>query len=50
MPNQEAFLKETRKHLQRDSSVQRNYMYVETRRERKLIDHYFTIEQLPRAD
>ncbi len=36
MPNQEAFLKETRKHLQRDSSVQRNYMYVETRRELKL--------------
>ena len=36
LPNQEAFLKETRKHLQRDSSVQRNYMYVETRRELKL--------------
>jgi hypothetical protein len=36
LPDQEAFLKETRKHLQRDSSVQRSYMYVETRREVKL--------------
>jgi hypothetical protein len=36
LPDKEAFLKETRKHLQRDSSVQRSYMYVETRREVKL--------------
>jgi len=36
LPDQQTFLKETRKHLQRDSSVQRNYMYVETRREVKL--------------
>jgi hypothetical protein len=36
LPDQDTFLKETRKHLQRDSSVQRNYMYVETRREVKL--------------
>src|SRR5262245_40349874 len=36
LPDQQAFLKETRKHLQTDSSVQRNYMYVETRREVKL--------------
>jgi hypothetical protein len=36
LPDQEAFLKETRKHLQTDSSVQSSYMYVETRREQKL--------------
>ena len=36
LPDQDTFLKETRKHLQRDSSVQRNYMYVETQREVKL--------------
>ena len=36
MPDQQAFLKEARKHLQRDSSVQQSYMYVETRREVKL--------------
>jgi hypothetical protein len=36
LPDQQAFLKEARKHLQRDSSVQRSYMYLETRREVKL--------------
>ena len=36
LPDQDAFLKETRKHLQTDSSVQSSYMYVETRREQKL--------------
>ena len=36
LPDQETFLKETRKHLQIDSSVQRSYMYVEKRREVKL--------------
>ena len=36
LPDQETFLKETRKHLQTDSSVQRSYMYVETQRVRKL--------------
>ena len=36
LPDQNTFLKETRKHLQRDSSVQRSYTYVETRREVKL--------------
>jgi hypothetical protein len=36
LPDQDAFLKETRKHLQTDSSVQSSYMYVETRRELKL--------------
>ena len=30
LPDQDAFLKETRKHLQTDSSVQSSYMYVET--------------------
>jgi hypothetical protein len=36
LPDQESFLKETRKHLQRDSTLQRSYVYVETRREQKL--------------
>jgi hypothetical protein len=36
LPDQQTFLKEARKHLQRDSSVQSNYIYVETRRETKL--------------
>ena len=36
LPDQEAFLKETRKHLQTDSSVQQSYMYVETQRMQKL--------------
>lgn len=36
LPDQDAFLKETRKHLQTDSKVTSNYVYVETRRERKL--------------
>ena len=36
LPDQETFLKETRKHLQTDSSVQRSYMYVETQRMQKL--------------
>lgn len=36
LPDQDAFLRETRTHLQTDSSLQSSYMYVETRRERKL--------------
>jgi len=36
LPDQDAFLKETRKHLQTDSSVQSSYMYVETQRTQKL--------------
>ena len=36
LPDQETFLKQTRKHLQTDTSVQSSYMYVETRREVKL--------------
>jgi hypothetical protein len=36
LPDQDAFLKEARKHLQTDSSVQSSYVYVETRRETKL--------------
>jgi hypothetical protein len=35
LPDQEAFLQETRKHLQTDASLQSSYMYVETRHERK---------------
>ena len=36
LPDQESFLKETRKHLQTDSALQSSYVYVETRREQKL--------------
>jgi hypothetical protein len=45
VPNQDAFLKETRKHLQIDSSLQRSYMYVETRRELKLDKDGRTVEE-----
>ena len=36
LPDQESFLKETRKHLQTDSALQSSYVYTETRREQKL--------------
>jgi len=36
LPDQESFLTETRKHLQTDSTLQRSYVYVETRRDLKL--------------
>ena len=36
LPDQATFLAETRKHLQRDSTLQSSYVYVETRRELKL--------------
>jgi len=36
LPDQESFLRETRKHLQTDSALQSSYVYVETRRELKL--------------
>lgn len=36
LPDADAFLKETRKHLQTDSAITSSYMYVETRREQKL--------------
>jgi hypothetical protein len=36
LPERETFLRETRKHLQTDSSLQSGYVYVETRREQKL--------------
>jgi hypothetical protein len=45
LPDQVTFLKETRKHLQTDSSVQRDYMYVETRRESKLDKNGRTAEE-----
>lgn len=38
LPDQGAFLQETRKHLQTDYSLQSSYSYVETRREQKLDD------------
>ena len=36
LPDQNEFLKETRKHLKSDNAVTSSYVYVETRRERKL--------------
>lgn len=36
LPDQTTFLKETRKHLQTDTSLQSSYMYIETQREVKL--------------
>jgi len=36
LPEREACLRETRKHLQTDTSLQSSYVYVETRREQKL--------------
>ena len=36
LPDQQSFLREARKHLQTDTSLQSSYMYVENRRERKL--------------
>src|SRR5215467_7235821 len=36
LPNPDAFLQETKKHLQTDSALQSSYSYVETRRELKL--------------
>ena len=39
LPDQQSFLAETRKHLQTDSTLQRSYVYVETRREQKLDKH-----------
>ena len=36
LPDRDTFLKETRKHLQTDTSVQSSYMYLETQREVKL--------------
>ena len=36
LPDQESFLRETRKHLQTDSTLQSGYVYVETRRALKL--------------
>jgi hypothetical protein len=35
LPDRDAFLRETRKHLQTDTSLQSSYSYVETRREQK---------------
>jgi hypothetical protein len=45
LPDQEAFLAETRKHLQTDSTLQSSYVYVETRRELKLDKHGRTSEE-----
>ena len=39
LPDHESFLKETRRHLQTDSTLQSSYVYVETRREQKLDKH-----------
>ena len=45
LPDQQAFLLETRKHLQTDSALQSSYVYVETRRERKLDKQGRTTEE-----
>jgi hypothetical protein len=45
LPDRDAFLKETRKHLQTDRSVQRNYVYLETRREQKLDSEGRVVEE-----
>src|SRR5215813_984612 len=39
LPNADAFLQETKKHLQTDSALQSSYSYVETRKELKLDSH-----------
>ena len=36
LPEREAFFRETRRHLQTDTSLQSSYVYVETRRDQKL--------------
>lgn len=45
LPDQQSFLKETRKHLQTDSALQSSYVYVETRHERKIDKHGRTSEE-----
>jgi hypothetical protein len=45
LPDQTAFLKETRRHLQTDTSVQSSYMYIETQREVKLDKNGRTTEE-----
>ena len=45
LPDRQSFLQETRKHLQTDSALQSNYVYVETRRERKLDKQGRTTEE-----
>jgi len=49
LPDKDEFLQQTRKHLRIDSSVQRNYMYVETRRETKLDKDGRVAEELVRV-
>lgn len=45
LPDQQSFLKETRRHLQTDGTLQSSYVYVETRHERKLDKHGRTSEE-----
>ena len=45
LPEREAFLRETRKHLQTDTSLQSGYVYVETRREQKLDERGRVLEE-----
>jgi hypothetical protein len=49
LPDQDAFLRETRKHLQTDSKVTSNYVYVETRREQKLDKNGKVVEESVRV-
>jgi hypothetical protein len=45
LPDLEPFLRETRKHLETDASLQAAYMYRETRREQKLDKHGRVVEE-----
>ena len=45
LPDQTTFLKETRKHLQTDGSLQSSYMYLETQRQVKLDKNGRTTEE-----
>ena len=45
LPDQAAFLRETRKHLHTDTSLQSSYVYVETRREQKLDERGRVLEE-----
>ena len=45
LPEREAFLRETRRHLQTDTSLQSSYVYVETRRDQKLDERGRVLEE-----
>ena len=45
LPEREAFLRETRRHLQTDTSLQSSYVYVETRRDQRLDERGRVLEE-----